>query len=63
MVLWCKVCNAFIGVREPIKNWSIDRMSICPGCLEKQMDFQKHRSPNDTVEETALPAEDAAPPA
>lgn len=34
MVLWCK-CGAFMGLREPVSNWSVDRTGICPECAKK----------------------------
>ena len=35
MVLWCKKCNALIGVRDPVTNWATDRTTICAVCLQK----------------------------
>jgi hypothetical protein len=36
MVLWCKICNALIGVAEPITNWTTDRTRVCTICNQKQ---------------------------
>jgi hypothetical protein len=36
MVAWCKVCGAFIGLREPLSDWSTDRGGICAVCAEKE---------------------------
>jgi len=38
MVLWCK-CGAFMGLREPLKNWSADRTGICPQCARDEFDL------------------------
>jgi len=32
MVLWCKMCGALIGLREPVFYWYIDRWAICQYC-------------------------------
>ena len=37
MVLWCKNCNAFLGLRDPVKDWTIDRMGVCQRCFDKQL--------------------------
>jgi hypothetical protein len=37
MVLWCKLCGAFMGLRDPISDWSTDRGGICAICAEKQI--------------------------
>lgn len=31
MVLWCK-CGAFMGVRQPLSDWSVELMGMCPSC-------------------------------
>lgn len=36
MVLWCK-CGAFMGLREPLNDWTTDRSGICPECTKKQI--------------------------
>jgi len=61
MVLWCKTCNALIGLREPVTNWSTDRTGLCSVCLEKQMDVSRLDPENDTDENTPLPSEDFLP--
>ena len=61
MVLWCKRCEAFIGIREPITNWATDRSAVCTACLEKQFGKAATDFLNDTVEDRALPTEDAIP--
>jgi hypothetical protein len=35
MVLWCKVCNALLGLREPLQDWSTDNTGICQHCLKQ----------------------------
>jgi hypothetical protein len=37
MVLWCK-CGAFMGLREPLDDWSVDRTGMCPVCAKKEFD-------------------------
>ena len=36
MVLWCK-CGAFMGLREPVSDWSTDRSGVCIDCTNKQI--------------------------
>ena len=36
MVLWCRCCGAFLGLRYPYTDWTVDRDSLCPACAEKQ---------------------------
>ena len=36
MVLWCK-CGAFMGLREPVHDWSTDRTGVCIDCTNKQI--------------------------
>lgn len=38
MVLWCKVCGALMGIREPATDWSVDRTGICLQCAATQFD-------------------------
>ena len=35
VVMWCKVCGALLGVREPLLEWTSDRNNLCPACSEK----------------------------
>ena len=35
VVMWCKVCGALLGVREPLPEWTSDRNNLCPACSEK----------------------------
>ena len=35
MVLWCKKCGAFVGLREPLTNWTVDKDGVCARCVEK----------------------------
>jgi hypothetical protein len=37
MVLWCKSCGAFLGVKEPVSDWSVDRTVLCQECTKKQI--------------------------
>jgi hypothetical protein len=60
MVLWCKICNALIGLREPITDWSTDRTGYCAECLQKTMETTKHHPENETAENTPLPADPAS---
>ena len=34
MVIWCRICGALMGVREPYTDWSVDRNAMCPCCAE-----------------------------
>jgi hypothetical protein len=61
MVLWCKTCNALLGLREPLWNWSTDRTGLCSECLEKQYEFKKLDPNNDTDENTPLSIDQASP--
>jgi hypothetical protein len=33
MVFWCPTCGAFLGLRDPVTNWSIKRNLCCPACV------------------------------
>ena len=55
MVLWCRSCNALIGVREPISNWATDRTGICALCLEKEVDITKYQLLNDVADKHLPP--------
>ena len=33
MVLWCKLCGAYIGLRAPLQDWRVERDSICARCV------------------------------
>jgi hypothetical protein len=37
MALWCMRCGAFMGLREPIHDWSTDRTGLCVHCSENEM--------------------------
>ena len=58
MVLWCKSCNALLGLRDPLENWSTDRTGLCQACLKKAMDTSHLHPDNDTAENIPLPASD-----
>ena len=32
MVVWCRICGALMGLREPYTNWEVDRNALCPIC-------------------------------
>ena len=34
MILWCKTCGAFMGLREPLNDWATDRDAVCVHCTE-----------------------------
>ena len=38
MVLWCKRCGEYMGLREPLQDWSIDRTALCPRCAKGEYD-------------------------
>jgi len=33
MVFWRPTCGAFLGLRDPLTNWSIKRNSCCQTCV------------------------------
>jgi hypothetical protein len=35
VVLWCSVCGALMGVKEPIQDWSTSKSGVCPACLKR----------------------------
>jgi hypothetical protein len=41
MVLWCKACNALMGVRDATTDWTFERTSTCPACLQEQLNIPK----------------------
>jgi hypothetical protein len=59
MVIWCKSCNALLGLREPFANWSTDRNGLCPACVKKEMDLKRLHPENDTAENAPLPPDPA----
>ena len=36
MVVWCRICGALMGVREPYTNWAVDRNALCPVCATRE---------------------------
>ena len=36
MVVWCRICGALMGVREPYTDWSVDRNALCPRCAASE---------------------------
>jgi hypothetical protein len=34
MVFWCGKCGRFIGLREPLTDWTVNRNSLCSRCAE-----------------------------
>ena len=37
MVFWCKACSVFLGLHDPIEDWSVDQNGFCHDCLQKQL--------------------------
>ena len=35
MVVWCKSCNALMGLRAPFHDWSTDHTALCPVCARE----------------------------
>ena len=36
MVLWCKNCGAYLGLRPPVRNWKVERNRfVCASCSER----------------------------
>ena len=50
MVLWCKTCGAFIGLREPYSDWSVDRVASCEACIETLLSPDQLRAVSDSDE-------------
>ena len=61
MVLWCKLCGALMGPREPLDDWSTDRDAICESCAEKLVCGDLTGFQNYHGEETALNEEAKQP--
>jgi hypothetical protein len=40
MVLWCE-CGAFMGVRKPLDDWTVDRTGLCPECVIKKLGLEE----------------------
>jgi hypothetical protein len=57
MVLWCK-CGTFMGLREPLKNWTADRTGICQNCIENQYKMESLRRQGIDLEVPAIKAVD-----
>lgn len=36
MVIWCRICGALMGIREPYTNWAVDRNAMCPLCADQE---------------------------
>lgn len=32
VVMWCKGCGAFLGLREPLDDWKTVTDGVCPKC-------------------------------
>ena len=57
MVLWCK-CGAFMGLREPFGDWSLDRTGVCPDCARESVNADEHAEkgiPSHPVEPSVKP--------
>jgi hypothetical protein len=56
MILWCKVCCALMGLREPLDDWSTDPNGICPACADPQLLAMPKVIPEDSTKpEDPLP--------
>ncbi len=53
MVIWCKQCGAFMGLRIPLADWTTDREATCARCAEKKADPNTPEGHRD--EQTPLP--------
>jgi hypothetical protein len=56
MVLWCKSCGAFLGLREPFEDWTTDRNALCKQCAPAEYDLGA------VVPETTLDTSHQEPP-
>lgn len=39
MVLWCKQCGAYLGLIEPVTDWTVNRNALCLRCAKKNRDL------------------------
>jgi hypothetical protein len=60
MVHWCRDCNALLGVREPITNWTTVRTGLCASCQETKRDRVRLDRGRDERNEAASPEEKTA---
>jgi len=37
MILWCRKCGAYMGLREPLNDWSTDRDCVCEACTDRAL--------------------------
>ena len=56
MVLWCKACGAFMGLREPFQDWTTDRNTLCKYCAPIQFDL------GDILPESKIDSSEKEPP-
>ena len=57
MVLWCRLCGALMGLREPLTDWSVDRNAICHSCVEQGYLSETVASPSSKPEDDPLHGE------
>jgi hypothetical protein len=49
MIICCSRCDEFIGICEPIANWTVERIATCSMCLQKQLGKATTDFLNDSV--------------
>jgi hypothetical protein len=49
--MWCKECDALMGMREPYHDWSVSH-GICSACLTKMPEYL----PDDLTKVEELPS-------
>ncbi len=57
MAMWCRKCGAFMGLREPLNDWTTDRGGLCIDCSDKEIG---ERIKADSLKEESDPGNDAA---
>ncbi len=63
MVLWCKGCGAYLGLRAPFEDWTTDRNALCKHCAPEHFDLgpivaEIKPDAKEGTSETPLPKDD-----
>lgn len=57
MVIWCKECGAFMGLREPLNDWTTDRCGLCVDCSDKAIADRMKAELKEDRPDDAMPLE------
>jgi hypothetical protein len=55
MVLWCKMCDALLGLRMPFDDWTTDRSGLCASCAAKEFGLTDLKTEKPEDRKTAAP--------